>query len=102
LKSSLVVIIPRLPSITLDVVVAALLLLLLLELCTIGDDVVDVFVVVIAAVVIIIIFITFTFFYPLLGTRVNNVRTMKTAFSGAFTNVEQKKKMKMIKKNQKR
>lgn len=82
-------------------VVAALLLLLLLELCMIGDDVVDVFVVVIAAVVIIII-ITFTFFYPLLGTRVNNVRTMKTAFSGAFTNVEQKKKMKMIKKNQKR
>jgi hypothetical protein len=69
LKSSLVVIIPRLPSITLDVVVAALLLLLLLELYIKVDDVVDdVGVVVIAAVVVIII--TFTFFYPLRTTRV--------------------------------
>ena len=63
LKSSLVVIIPRLPSITLDVVVAVPLLLLLLELYTIGDDVVDDVGVDIAVVVIII---TFTFFYPLL------------------------------------
>jgi len=68
LKSSLVVIIPRLPSITLDVVVAVPLLLLLLELYTIGDDVVDdVGVVVLAVVVVVIIIIfTFTFFYPLL------------------------------------
>ena len=63
LKSSLVVIIPRLPSITLDVVVAVPLLLLLLELYIIGDDVVDDVGVDIAVVVIII---TFTFFYPLL------------------------------------
>ena len=65
LKSSLVVIIPRLPSITLDVVVAVPLLLLLLELYTIGDDVVDDVGVDIAVVVVVII-ITFTFFYPLL------------------------------------
>ena len=93
LKSSLVII-PRLPSVTLDVVVAALLLLLLLELCIKVDDVVDVGVVVIAALVVIII--TFTFFYP---PRVN-VRTMMTA-AGAFNVVEQKKneKMKIIKKN---
>jgi uncharacterized RDD family membrane protein YckC len=67
LKSSLVVIIPRLPSITLDVVVAVPLLLLLLELYTIGDDVVDDVGVDIAVVVVVIIIIfTFTFFYPLL------------------------------------
>ena len=65
LKSSLVVIIPRLPSITLDVVVAVPLLLLLLELYIIGDDVVDDVGVVDIAVVVVII-ITFTFFYPLL------------------------------------
>ncbi len=65
LKSSLVVIIPRLPSITLDVVVAVPLLLLLLELYTIGDDVVD-DVGVVLAVVVVVIIITFTFFYPLL------------------------------------
>ena len=63
LKSSLVVIIPRLPSITLDVVVAVPLLLLLLELYTIGDDVVDD---VGVDVVVVVIIITFTFFYPLL------------------------------------
>jgi len=67
LKSSLVVIIPRLPSITLDVVVAVPLLLLLLELYIIGDDVVDDVGVDIAVVVVVIIIIfTFTFFYPLL------------------------------------
>ena len=66
LKSSLVVIIPRLPSITLDVVVAVPLLLLLLELYTIGDDVVDDVGFVVLAVVVVVIIITFTFFYPLL------------------------------------
>ena len=67
LKSSLVVIIPRLPSITLDVVVAVPLLLLLLELYTIGDEVVDDVGVDIAVVVVVIsIIFTFTFFYPLL------------------------------------
>ena len=89
LKSSLVIIIPRLPSITLDVVVAVPLLLLLLELYTIGDDVVDdVGVVVLAVVVVIIIIITFTFFYPLL-LRVN-VRT-KT-FTGRLMSTSRRRK----------
>jgi hypothetical protein len=86
LKSSLLVIIPRLPSITLDVVVAALLLLLLLELYIIGDDVVDDVGVVVLAVVVVII-ITFTFFYPLLRV---NVRT-KT-FTGRLMSTSRRRK----------
>tara|TARA_B100000482_G_scaffold116241_1_gene83928 strand:- start:309 stop:638 length:330 start_codon:yes stop_codon:yes gene_type:complete len=91
LKSSLVVIIPLLPSITLDVVVAALLLLLLLELYIIGDDVVDDVGVVVLAVVVVII-ITFHFF---LSTTSTVSKCSDEDFYWAF-NVDEQKKEKMI------